>query len=173
MDEHLPMAVFGDFEIHTQAGALNLMKEDGIPRYAVVEETGLKELLAAEDVLADEYSQLYLKPHPMCFLYYMNSSFPNAQDGNVEKANVFLSKSATRLTSRDLLKEANNGLTFRLGRDVEEGEEILFYYPVAGDEEVAEDGEGGGGASVDSGGGPSVGSPRRSTRRRIAVGSSP
>lgn len=86
--------------------------------------------------MSREGAKLYLQPDPACMVYYMNSSYPDDTRANMSKGSVFNGKSKTEA----LLLRADEGVLFRLARDVKKGEELLFPYTIFSETDDEENG---------------------------------
>lgn len=138
MRDFVGIPLMGSFEIYDDvvADVRAPMAADGIPRYSVVEGAKFQKILESYEV-SREGAKLFLRPDPACVLYYMNSSYPDVERANMSKENVFSGKKGSE---KALLLNADEGVVFKLSRDVKKGEELLFPYTVF----LESDGEEGG-----------------------------
>lgn len=124
------MPVIGKFLVLSEVEVLKDMIKDGIPRFRIIDEPGMASMLSDGEVAAkDEY--LYLEPSDHSMFYYMNSSSPDSMGANLEAVPVYSSAmSVDGATVRGTLTKSSNGVAFRILKDIEEGEEIVLFYPI-------------------------------------------
>lgn len=133
------------------------IESDGVPRYALCGPEKLSPLLEPAEV-ARVGATLYIKPDPLCFLYYMNSSSGSSQGPNVSRRSVWDEKSPPKEDAKALLVDSKEGVELKIFRPVKKGEELLCDYlifpPATG--------------GIANSTAPPASSPRRSVRSRGA-----
>lgn len=155
-DEIPPIPLMGEFVIFDgEAQAEKAMLEDGVPRYEVCKRPQFVKMLESWEV-SNDGANLYLNPKAVSFMYYLNSSDPRVEDTNVEPISAFVAHDAAPLdlnATRSLLRNANEGVVFKLTRIIGKGEELLGFYPTSQGSKGVECS----GSEVEKGGGSSEG----------------
>lgn len=159
----MPMYGQGRFEVMSPARVLAAVKDDGIPRYPVCDSAKLRVLLGEEELPSSDESCLVLRLDPSCFLYYMNSSASDADPKNsIDRVSIFDSESVTKESAREMLVDAEKGVSFSITRNIKKGEQLLHFFPTR-ENLSGDDGDGPGA------GGGVASPPRRRTRRSVST----
>lgn len=125
-DEAMPLYVVGSYEVLTPQEVLHSVEIDGVPRYALCTATQFKALLEPTEIARDG-ATLCLKPDPMCFLYYINSSFNEAGTQNVARRSLWDGK-WSKQDVKSMLSDSEHGVEFKISRELKQGEELLHDY---------------------------------------------
>ncbi|CAB1120660.1 unnamed protein product [Ectocarpus sp. CCAP 1310/34] len=148
--EIMPMFGQGQYELLTSDQLLAAVENDGKPRYVVCGTELLAALVVDGQYDAGSGLLLVLRLDPSCFLYYMNACDAGDSKENIERRDLFGTKSPNQETAPGLLADAENGLSFSMTSPVTAGTELLHYFPSRASVKRARIGveaEGGAGAS--------------------------
>ena len=110
-------------------------EKDGVPRYAVLRTSALRNVCADHESVRD-MGVLCIKPDRTSPWFYLNSSLYPLEEGKVP--NVLTSfplsdrnTKINRANAAELLRDPCNAAVFRVGGGVEDGEELRISYPIA------------------------------------------
>lgn len=118
----------GQYEIFSPEEMLAAVERDGHPRFIVCSNPLLAELLEGQVDPSEELS-LFLRLDPSCCLYYMNACDQDDNKQNIVGEAVFSKKNPNRDTAPRMLVDAENGVAFWISREVNEGEQLLHFFP--------------------------------------------